>query len=141
MINYCSHYLTCFASSSTGATSFFHSGSLFTLFTCFYNIRSKRVNEAFICHFTVQAEDQFLCIFHSGSLFTCFYMAMGCIIIQEVKGLTKKFWFTIQEEDQFLRKNFRFIVHIVYLFLHGCGLHYNVLSGLSVKQELTTTCS
>ena len=31
----------------------------------------------------------------------------------------------------------------VYLFLHGCGLHYNVLSGLSVKQEikgLTTYC-
>ena len=22
------------------------------------------------------------------------------------------------------------------LFLHGCGLHYNVLSGLSVKQEI-----
>ena len=32
--------------------------------------------------------------------------------------------------------NFRFIVHVIYLFLHGCGLHYNVLSGLSVKQEL-----
>ena len=26
------------------------------------------------------------------------------------------------------------LIHIVYLFLHGCGLHYNVLSGLSVKQ-------
>ena len=33
-------------------------------------------------------------------------------------------------------QNFRLIVHIVYLFLHGCGLHYNVLSGLSVKQEI-----
>ena len=31
--------------------------------------------------------------------------------------------------------NFRFIVHIVYL-LHGCGLHYNVLSALSIKQEV-----
>ena len=34
-------------------------------------------------------------------------------------------------------QNFMLIVHIVYLFLHGCGLHYNsVLSGLSVKQEV-----
>ena len=33
-------------------------------------------------------------------------------------------------------QNFRLIVHIVYMFLHGCGLHYNVLSGLSVKQEV-----
>ena len=32
--------------------------------------------------------------------------------------------------------NFRLIVHIVYLFLHGCGLHYNVLLGLSVKREV-----
>ena len=38
--------------------------------------------------------------------------------------------FTVWEEDQ---QNFKFIV---YLFLHGCGLHYNVLSGLSVKQEV-----
>ena len=30
-------------------------------------------------------------IFHSGSLFTLFYMVMGCIKIQEVKGLTEKF--------------------------------------------------
>ena len=28
-------------------------------------------------------------------------------------------------------QTFRLIVHLVYLFLHGCGLHYNVLSGLS----------
>ena len=33
-------------------------------------------------------------------------------------------------------QNFRLIVHFVYLFLHGCGLHYNVLSALSVKQEV-----
>ena len=33
-------------------------------------------------------------------------------------------------------QNFSLIVHIVYLFLHGCGLHYNVLSGLSIKQEI-----
>ena len=25
---------------------------------------------------------------------------------------------------------------LVYRFLHGCGLHYIVLSGLSVKQEV-----
>ena len=30
-------------------------------------------------------------------------------------------------------QNFRLIVH---LFIHGYGLHYNVLSGLSVKQEV-----
>ena len=35
-------------------------------------------------------------------------------------------------------QNFRFIVHNVYPFLHGCDLHYNniILSALSVKQEL-----
>ena len=31
---------------------------------------------------------------------------------------------------------FRFIVHVVYLFLHGCGLHYNVLSGLSGNKRV-----
>ena len=30
-------------------------------------------------------------------------------------------------------QNFRLIV---YQFLHGCSLHYNVLSGLSVKPEV-----
>ena len=33
-------------------------------------------------------------------------------------------------------QNFRLIVHIDYLFLHGFCLHYNVWSGLSVKQEV-----
>ena len=33
-------------------------------------------------------------------------------------------------------QNFRLIIYIVYLLLHGCGLHYIVLSGLSVKQEV-----
>ena len=33
-------------------------------------------------------------------------------------------------------QNFRLIVHIVYLFLHGCGLHYNVLSGLSGNKRV-----
>ena len=33
-------------------------------------------------------------------------------------------------------QNFRFIVNIVYLFLHGCGLHYSALSGLSVKRQI-----
>ena len=28
-------------------------------------------------------------------------------------------------------QNFRFIVYIIYLFLYGCGQHYNVLSGVS----------
>ena len=35
-------------------------------------------------------------------------------------------------------QNFRFIVHMVHLLLHGCGLHYNILStsGLLVEQEV-----
>ena len=28
-------------------------------------------------------------------------------------------------------QNVRLIVHIVYLFLHGCGLHYNVVRTIS----------
>ena len=71
-------------------------------------------------------------IFHSGSLFTLFYMVMHCNITQEVKELVKKLYFVLL----FSRETIRLIVHIVYPFLHGCGLHYNVLSGLSVKQEV-----
>ena len=67
--------------------------------------------------YTVQEEDQFLC---NTSLFTCSYMVMGCILIQEVKGLSYTSFYCpggIPVSTQ----NFRFIVHIV--FLHGCGLH------------------
>ena len=42
-------------------------------------------------------------------------MVMGCIIIQ---GLTKKSYFGLQS-----RRKTSFYVHIVYLLLHGCGLH------------------
>ena len=76
-------------------------------------------------NYTLQEEDQFLC--NSGSLFHGY----GLHLIQEVKGLTKKLYFiTVQEEDmQYFTQ-----VHCSHC-LHGCGLHYNVLSGLSVKQE------
>ena len=67
-------------------------------------------------------------IIHSGSLFTLFYMVMGCNIIQEVKGLMKKLNFVLLSvrKTSFYAK-FQLIVHIVYLFLCGCGLHYNGL--------------
>ena len=51
---------------------------------------------------------------------------------QEVKGLKKN----CLGGRPVSMQNVRLIVQIVYLFLHGCGLHYNVLSGLSVKQEI-----
>ena len=63
-------------------------------------------------------------------------MVMGCNIIQKVKGLTKKFaLFYCLGGTPVSMQNFMLIVHIVYLFLHGCGLHYNILSGLSVKRH------
>ena len=65
-------------------------------------------------------------------------MVMHCNITQEVKELTKKLYFVLlfRRETSFYVKFQVNIVHIVYLFLHGCGLHYNVLSGLSIKQEV-----
>ena len=48
-------------------------------------------------------------------------MVMGCIIIQEVKGLMKLFYCPGGRPASM--QNFRFIVQIIYLFLHGCGLH------------------
>ena len=66
-------------------------------------------------------------IFHSGSLIKLFYLVIWCNIIQEVKGLMKKFYFVLRSRRKTsFYANFRLIV--VYLFLHGCGLHYNVLS-------------
>ena len=55
-------------------------------------------------------------------------MVVGSIILQEAKELTKKVLLSTRK-DQFLCKIFASL-------LHGCGLHYNVLSGLSVKQEV-----
>ena len=65
-------------------------------------------------------------------------MVMHCNITQEVKELTKKLYFVLlfRRETSFYIKFQVNIVPIVYLFLHGCGLHYNVLSGLSIKQEV-----
>ena len=57
-------------------------------------------------------------------------MVMDCILIQEVKEEII-LRYTVQEEDmQYFTQ-----VHCSH-YLHGCGLHYNVLSGLSVKQEV-----
>ena len=59
---------------------------------------------------------------------------MGCNIIQEVKGLTKKLCFVLlSRKKTSLYAKFQINCS---LFLHGCGLHYNVLSGLSVKQKV-----
>ena len=62
------------------------------------------------------------------------------------------YYYTLQEEDQYntrsKRVNYALFYclggrlvsmqncSLVYRFLHGCGLHYIVLSGLSVKQEV-----
>ena len=62
-------------------------------------------------------------------------MVMGCIIIQEVKGLNYTLFYCPGGRPVFMQ-NFRLIVYIVYLILHDCGLHYNVLSALSIKQEV-----
>ena len=73
---------------------------------------------------TVQEEDtQYFTQVH------CSHYFMGCNIIQE---LTKN----CLRGRPVSMQNFRLTVHIIYLFLHGCGLHYNILSGLSVKQEV-----
>ena len=74
----------------------------------------------------------FYAIFHSGSLFTSFgfYMVMGCILIQEVKGLTKRLYFIL-----LTRRNTslcaKFQVHCLPVF----RWLRPALSGLSVKQE------
>ena len=64
-------------------------------------------------------------------------MVIGCNIIEEVKGLTKKLYFGLLSRR---KTSFRaiFQVHCSHCLpvLHGCGLHYNVLSGLSVKQDV-----
>ena len=51
-------------------------------------------------------------------------MVMDCIIIQEVKGLI------------LLSRRKTSLFQVSCYLLHGCGLHYNVLSGLSIKQEV-----
>ena len=91
---------------------------------------------------TLQEEDQFIC--NSGLLFH------GCGL-HFVKGLTKKLNFVILSRRK-ICNIFRFSVHKLWAAycpggrakfqvhclhcLHGCGLHYNVLSALSVKQEV-----
>ena len=62
------------------------------------------------------------------------FLVICCNIIQEVKGLRNTFYCLGGRPVSM--QNFRLIVHIVYQFLHGCGLHYNALSRLSVKQEV-----
>ena len=62
-------------------------------------------------------------IFHSGSLFN---MIMGCIIIQEVKGLTN-----VQEEDLCKISGSLFTLFTCFYMVVACII--NVLSALPVK--------
>ena len=50
-------------------------------------------------------------------------MVICCSIIQEVKGLTKKLYSAVGRPVTVSLQYFT--AHIVYLFLRGCGLHYN----------------
>ena len=52
----------------------------------------------------------------------CFSMVMDSIIIQEVKGLTKRLYFVILSRRKVHNISVGFTVHII---LHGYGLHYN----------------
>ena len=57
--------------------------------------------------------------------------------IIQVKGLMNKLCFVLlsRRKTSFYAK-LQINCSLVYRFLHGCGLHYIVLSGLSVKQEV-----
>ena len=54
-------------------------------------------------------------------------------IIQEVKGVNYALFYCLGGRLVSMQK---INCSLVYRFLHGCGLHYIVLSGLSVKQEV-----
>ena len=57
--------------------------------------------------------------------------------LKEVKGLTNKLYaYALVWKKTGLHAKFEVHWSLVYRFLHGCGLHYTVLSGLSVKQEV-----
>ena len=58
-----------------------------------YNVKRVKKENVLCC--TVQKGDQFLCKISfrfSVHIVYLFYMVMGCIIIQEVKGLTEKLY-------------------------------------------------
>ena len=51
------------------------------------------------------------------------------------KILSSILCYTVQKEDQFLCNiSLRLIVHIVFLFLHGYGMHYNTRSKRFTKK-------
>ena len=107
-------YLVILSRRKTSFYAIFHSGSLFLAFPWHYNTRSKRFSEEIIyCPRGKYA------IFHSGSLLHGYG-----IIIQEVKGLTKKLYFVLlsRRKTSFYAK-FRFIVHIVYMVV-ACIIMY-----------------
>ena len=89
---------------------------LFCGYGLHYNTRSKR--------FSLYCPGGRYAIFYSGLLFTLFYKVICCNIIKEVKGLRKKLYFVLlsRRKTSFYAK----FVHIVFQFVHGCGLHYNV---------------
>ena len=68
--------------------SIFHSGSLFTLFTCFYNTRKDLTK-------SVQEEDQFLCILNPKLWYSKYYLhGYGLYYdLQGVKWLMKRLYF------------------------------------------------
>ena len=71
-----------------------------------------------------------------------FYMVMGCNIIQEVKGLTNKLYIVLlsRRKTSFCEKFQVNCSHCVPVFLHGCGLHYNVkqeVKGLTTNYSTT----
>ena len=57
-------------------------------------------------------------------------------IIQEVKGLMNKCFVLLSRRKTSFYAKLQSNCSLVYRFLHGCGLHYIVLSGLSVIQEV-----
>ena len=90
-------------------------------------------NEEIMFRYTVQEGDtQYFTQVHCSHYFTC--MVMGCNIIQEVKGLTKKLCYVLlsRRKTSFYEIN---CPHCLPVFT-WLSLHYNALLGLSVKQEV-----
>ena len=78
--------------------------------------------------YTLQEENQFLCNISLRLVVPCFSMVMDCIIIQVLKGLTKKLYFVILSRRKICNNSLRFIVHIVM----GCNIIQEV-KGLTKK--------
>ena len=64
------------------------------------------------------------------------FMVMDCILIQEVKGLTKKLYFVILSRRKICNISLRFIVHIIYMVM-GCIIIQEV-KGLILSRKKTS---